>query len=113
MKRTMITASSVNGADVRQVFITWAEKPSKWGAKMRDGRFTPKSGHWDSAAKCPLCARSRLMQCSKKVLFNHLVSECKKRFRNLDAERLGDCDINDKLDFGRLLDRNIAGLRPA
>ena len=81
--------------------------------KELDVRFTPKSGHWLSVLGCPLCARSRLMQCSKKVLFNHLVSECKKRFRNLDAERLGDCDINDKLDFGRLLDRNIAGLRPA
>jgi hypothetical protein len=22
-------------------------------------RFTPKSGHWNSAVKCPLCAKSR------------------------------------------------------
>ena len=27
-------------------------------------RFTPKSGHWNSVAKCPLCAKSRLMHCS-------------------------------------------------
>jgi len=34
-------------------------------------RFTPKSGHRNSAAKCPLCAKSGLMQCSKKDLFDH------------------------------------------
>ena len=28
-------------------------------ASPTDVRFTPKSGHWNSAAKCPLCAKSR------------------------------------------------------
>jgi hypothetical protein len=28
-------------------------------------RFTPKSRHWLSAFGCPLCAKSRLIQCSK------------------------------------------------
>jgi hypothetical protein len=26
---------------------------------MRNVRFTPKSGHWNSAAECSLCAKSR------------------------------------------------------
>src|SRR6516225_7881598 len=99
MKRTMITASSVNGADVRQVFITWAEKPSKWGAKMRDGRFTPKSGHWDSAAKCPLCARSRLMQCSKKVLLDHIIGKLLELPWHLQAERLRGLEVDHKLEL--------------
>src|SRR5262249_39179088 len=29
-------------------------------------RFTPKSGHHRSANKCPLCAKSELMHCSKE-----------------------------------------------
>jgi hypothetical protein len=28
-------------------------------------RFTPKSRHWKLVSKCPLCAKSGLMQCSK------------------------------------------------
>ena len=27
----------------------------------RNVRFTPKSGHWNSAGQCPLCAKSGLM----------------------------------------------------
>src|SRR5262249_26534583 len=39
-------------------------------------RFTPKSGHWDLAASCPLCAKRRhsaLQQIA--LLFDHLVGE--------------------------------------
>ena len=32
-----------------------------------DVRFTPKSGHWDSAAKCPLCAKRDIMQRSNRI----------------------------------------------
>ena len=35
--------------------------------------FTPKSGHWDTPTKCPLCAKSGVMHCSKLLL----------KFRNL------------------------------
>ena len=36
-------------------------------AVNRHVRFTPKSRHWNSIEKCPLCARSGLMHCSKKA----------------------------------------------
>ena len=40
-------ASSVNGADVRQVFTTWAEKnPSKWDTKMPQGAMTAFVTTW-------------------------------------------------------------------
>src|SRR5271169_1140489 len=29
-------------------------------------RFTPESGHQSDVFRCPLCARTRLMQCSKQ-----------------------------------------------
>jgi hypothetical protein len=31
----------------------------------------------------------------------------------VDAERLGGFEVDDELEFGRLLDRNIAGFGPA
>ena len=34
-------------------------------------RFTPNSGHWISAARCPLCAKSRHLP----FLFDHLVGD--------------------------------------
>src|SRR6516225_3202813 len=69
-----------------------------------DVRFTPKSGHWLSVLGCPLCAKSGHSALQQGLaLFDHLVGAGEKRFRNLDAERLGGCDIDDKLDFGRLL----------
>src|SRR6516165_8662648 len=40
------------------------------GAGPRDVRFTPKSGHWNSVAKCPLCAKSGLMRCEKKCRYS-------------------------------------------
>jgi len=44
-------------------------------APSSDVRFTPKSGHWLSVSECPLCAKSRLMHCSKKpALFDDRVA---------------------------------------
>jgi hypothetical protein len=37
-------------------------------AFLSDVRFTPKSGHWRSEFRCPLCANSGLMHCSKVVI---------------------------------------------
>jgi hypothetical protein len=40
-------ASSVNGADVRQVFTAWAEKnPSKWDTKMPQGAMIAFVAAW-------------------------------------------------------------------
>jgi hypothetical protein len=36
-------------------------------------RFTPKSGHWNSFSKCPLCAKSRHSALRQRLaLFDHL-----------------------------------------
>jgi hypothetical protein len=77
-------------------------------------RFASDSGHQGGRDRCPLSAnkgRTALQQIS--ALFDDLVGECEKRFRNLNADCLGGRDVDDKLKFGRLLDRNIAGLRAA
>jgi len=45
---------------------------------LGDVRFTPKSGHWNSVAKCLLCAKSGREQVQQKSamkasLFDHFV----------------------------------------
>jgi hypothetical protein len=43
-------------------------------------------------------------------LLDHLVGACEQRGRDGEAERLRGLDIDDKLEFGRLFDRQIAGI---
>ena len=45
-------------------------------------------------------------------LFDHLVGQREQRGRDADAQRFGSSQIHDKLKFRRLLDGEIAGLRP-
>ena len=45
-------------------------------------------------------------------LFDHLVGKGQKRRRNGEPQRLGGDEIDDEDEFGGLLDRNVAGLRP-
>jgi hypothetical protein len=45
---------------------------------------------------------------SKAVkLFNHLVGCSEERLRHSEAEYLGGRQIDDEVEFGRLLDRNV------
>ena len=42
---------------------------------------------------------------AKQSLFYHLIGAAEKRERNDKAERFGRLEVDDKLDFSRLLDR--------
>ena len=52
-----------------------------------------KSGHVQCNSACPLCAKSGLVQRSKK-LFDHLVGALKQRRRHGKPERLGGLQVN-------------------
>jgi hypothetical protein len=45
-------------------------------------------------------------------LFDHLVGAREQRGRNGEAERLCGLQIDYQLELGRLLDRQVGGLRP-
>src|SRR5215472_2242390 len=82
--------------------MTWAN---------RDVRFTPESGHWDSAAKCPLCAKSghpALRQGTS--LFDHFVGSLLKVQGHVEAQSLGGPEIDDKLIFRWCLHRHVGRL---
>ena len=54
------------------------------------------------------------MQRSKTaLLFDHLIGAKQKRVWDRQPDRFGGCQIDDQIKFGRLLDRDIAGLRSA
>jgi hypothetical protein len=52
-------------------------------------------------------AKSRLMQCSKKVLLDHLVGAVEQCGRNNETERLGGFKIDGKIELRRLLDGEV------
>lgn len=43
-------------------------------------------------------------------LFDHLIGAAEQRQRHVDAERLGGLEIDDHLDLGEPLHRQIGGL---
>ena len=53
------------------------------------------------------------MHRSKTSLFDHLVGAQQERFGDSQAERLGGGEVDDEIEFSRLLDREVARLRPA
>ena len=65
-------------------------------------------GH-DAALALGSFVPKRHMQCSKLQLFDQRIGTQQERFRDFQAERLGRGQIDDKIEFGRLLDRKIGG----
>src|SRR5262249_44730155 len=80
----------------------------------RNVRFGPKATELMRHGKTSLRANSGLMHRSKRRasvnLFDDLVGAQQDRCWHFEADRLGRLEIEDKLEFCRLLDRNIAGL---
>src|SRR5215467_13864937 len=80
-------------------------------APSTDVRFTPKSGHWNSVARCPLCAKSGHSALRQRLaLFDHLVGGVEHRLRYGQVKRFGGFAIDSELDFRGLLERQVGWL---
>jgi len=73
-------------------------------------RSTSESKRQTRQSACLLRATFGLTRRSNSVLFDHLVGAGKKGVRNLKAKRLGRLEIEHKLEFCRLNDRQSLGL---
>ena len=62
----------------------------------------PRNGHVQCTGRCPLRAKRAHLQ-----LFDQLVCATDQRVRNVEAERLGDLEVHDRLKLGGLPDRQI------
>jgi hypothetical protein len=49
----------------------------------------------------------------KPALIDHLIGAQQDGFRYFEPERLGSAQVDDEIELGRLLDRDVAWLRPA
>jgi hypothetical protein len=52
------------------------------------------------------------MQCNEGSLFDQLVGDREKIWRDSEAERFGGCEVDDEIDLGCQLNRHIRGCRP-
>jgi hypothetical protein len=57
--------------------------------------------------------RSDICGAANCSLFDHLVGDGEQRRWNFEAEYFGGGEVNDEIELGRLLDRQVARLRPA
>src|SRR5262245_35539517 len=80
------------------------ESPRRWllGPASTDADGLGHSPAWLMSVRCHSRTSARL--------FDHLVGAADKRQRNREAERLCGLEIDDQLDFRRLLDRQVGGL---
>jgi hypothetical protein len=82
------------------------------------------------SAPCPLCPRKRTSNAAARYVrlvpkpvvsnrsktcasFDHLIGAGEQRRRHGKAERLGCGEVDDEVEFGGLLDRDVARLRAA
>src|SRR6516165_32656 len=64
----------------------------------------------NSGCECPLCAKSRHMQCSKNALLDQLIGARPQRGGQVETERLRCFYVDHQLVFGRLLNRKVGWL---
>src|SRR6516162_2988374 len=70
-------------------------------------RLGPMASAYQSSCRGPIT------KSAARFLFDHLVGEQQERLRDRQAKGLGSREIDDEIEFGRLLHRQFSRLRPA
>ena len=73
-------------------------------------RGPPESGHSRVSLERPLIAKAGSCNAANASLLDHLVGPRQQAIRRIDAKYLGRLEVDDKLKFGGVLDRQIARL---
>src|SRR5215207_6430858 len=68
------------------------------------------AGQVDGPARERACCELLWGSAYPGLLLDHLIGACEERGRDREPERLGGLEVDDKLELGRLLDREIGGL---
>ena len=77
-------------------------------------RFARKADKRVGVPLSPLCAKTgREHMQQTALLFDHLVGAGEQRRRHGEAERLGGLEVDDEIELGRLLNREVSRLGSA
>src|SRR5206468_4630979 len=85
-------------------------RPHSGRARCCRGSRSPASPFVGRGGRAPPSARRPAPASARGVSFDDLVGAAKDRLRNGQPQRLGSLEVDDQLEFGRLLDRQVGRL---
>src|SRR6516165_9548866 len=106
MSRPTVIACMYSSSDSWEL----QQHPRLWHSRAGGGAVhSINSGHCGAGLPCPLCAKSRHCALRQEPpLFDVLVGAGEQRWRHFEVERLGGSQVDDEIEFGRLLYREIS-----
>jgi hypothetical protein len=88
--------------------------PSTPRESDRRGSYWGNPGHANlRPARPSLTHHDTVIYRTAKGLFDHVIGAGEQCWRHGEAERLSSREIDDEIEFGRLLDRDVGWLLPA
>ena len=103
----MLTEQCANLQDIRSVA---PQLPGAAGPRVIRRNDSPTHQTGPDSLAALIHDDAELCQPESATSFDDLVGAGEERLRDGEAERLGGLQVDHQLEFGRLLDRQVAGL---